>query len=415
LSASPDLCGATKRYLLYGPGGPTAIVHEGDCNRSIAGLAPGQYGVELSAGADHIVFRQANVLAQQVTSLQFAADFAAVSGTVLLNGKPADGLQIEFHRDRTPTAITQVRGGQYALEVGEPGSYVARLRDPHRSMAGTATASQDVTLVAGPNNFDLSIEGGVIEVKLLNWERIEPAQIKILGVDTMFGSEVIQLEKSESEVTRITGLPFGKYRLSASEPVKLRTKTSAPATVELLSTKPEAKTTLDLKSDSVTVTVRDEGGRPIHSPLIKGDEIAEGVYVVPALSGVPIVIRATGFAPVCRLARADQSVIDVVMTSGRSLEIHVTPGGPNFIPSLSFLGPGSDCPISIVLMAPAIVGPTQVGVSVLRVPDFWPAGQVTVLWRETGQTQVVQVPPSGPWVLRQPGEPSFSGLAFRRR
>jgi hypothetical protein len=302
LSADSNTCARTTHIRLWGPQGHQSLPHHADCAQLIAGLPPGRYGVELLAVNGPVISREVEVTAQEVTSIHIVAETAAVSGRVLINGKLAEQMVVNFRRERVSTVVLPVTAGGFGGDVGEPGSYIAVLRDARRRDNAVPTAERRVTLAAGHNTLDWAIDAAAVVVNLPNWGRRDPVNLYII---TTNGGEDIRLETTEEPTIRVFGLPFGKFTISATESSHPRKKLSPRVSGELTKDRPEAEVTLVLEESPVTLVLRDSRGEPVRSQEVRGEEIAPGVYAVPVLPGRPILLRLRGYAPVCRIARAD--------------------------------------------------------------------------------------------------------------
>jgi hypothetical protein len=303
---------------------------------------------------------------------------------------------VDLRRPGTSPVVLPVRGGAFGGDVGDPGRYTASLRDSRRRDIAKPTAERNVTLVAGDNTIDWEISGATLVVKLSNWDRAAPVNLFLTSAS---GGEDIRLETTDDREVRIGGLPFGKFTIDATESSRPRKRTARRVTGDLTKEKPEAEVTLTLSESLVTLVLRDAAGRPFRTREIRGEEIAEGVYAIDAQPGEPIRLRVRGYAPVCRIARAE-SPIEVTMLPGRSLEVQIR--GITAVPPWSMIVPGSDCPIPFALLLPQVVPAPAEGMGLLIFEDFPRVESMSVIFGSAG-TAHVAVPPTGPLVLRPPG------------
>ena len=369
ISTSPETCARTTAVGVGGPRGFRSFPHEGRCDRLVSGLLPGDYHVELFTKGGPVIARPATVKAQEVTPLHVVAETASASGRVIMNGAPADGLIVDLRRRGTSPAVLAVRGGVYGGDVGEPGEYKAVLRDARQRDISTPAAERTVTLVAGDNAIDWEVAGATLLVKLPDWSRTSPVNLYLTNAR---GGEDIRLETTDDREIRITGLPFGKFSISATESSRPRKRTSARVTGNLTKDKPEAEVTLTLSESRVTLVVRDAAGLPFRTREIRGEEIGDGVYAMDTQPGDAIRLRVRGYGPVCKIARTE-SPIEVTMLPARPLEVQSR--GIRAIPSWSMILPGSECPIPFVFLLPRVVPAHAADSMGMLLFDDFPSGE----------------------------------------
>jgi hypothetical protein len=395
------------------------VPHEGQCDRFVAGLQPGQYAVWLGTASNSYTRADVAVDRQQVTEVPLQARAVTLSGRVLLNGRPASGVQIQLRKTSGgANGRWEVREGQYSATSGEPGEYVATLASLRSGSA--VIERRTLTLEEGANYADWSAQAAVLRVDLRNWDRAAPVSVtarrKMTDADRARMEEVAKVEgtanfplgfsvliRPEDTLPLHVALPFSDSYVVQASQREPRQLIAPPVQVSLTKTQPDRDIVLDLADETRTLTLVDERGSPVAGAaitLVPAKEVSPGVFELTARPGAKILIRAPGFPLACRVAPEDR-VVPVVLRRGRPLDVHFVGQAPTV--DAKILPAGSDCEVHLLALDHVALADAGDGITRLRFSSFPAEPTVAIRLLYEGPVLRVDVPATGPLVVKSGG------------
>jgi hypothetical protein len=425
MTANETACEATAEIRLSGrvnglegklvKGQSVMILHEGQCDRTIAGLRPGEYAVWLGTGSNVYVRGDAAVHRQQVAEVSLDARAVTLSGRVVLNGRPASGVQILLGKTSGGVRSEwEVRDGQYSARSGAPGEYEATLLSARSS---TVIERRTLTLQEGMNYADWTADAGILRVDVRNWDRAAPVYATAKRKMTEADRKLFQTQRlTEGQASfqigfsfwirpedtlplHVVGLPFSDNYVVEALQLKPRRLVAAPVQLSLTKTQPERDIVLDLADEARTLALVDESGRPVSGARITpvpNKEATPGVYELTARPGAKILIRAAGFPLTCRVTPEDRFA-QVVLRRGRPLEVHFVGTPPTT--DTKVLAADSNCDVHLLAMEHVALGEAGDGITRFLFPAFPPGQSISIRWTYEGPFVRVDVPATGPLVL----------------
>lgn len=394
--ASAPACGGSLGVVVAGPSGLLRQPAVEDCDWMFGGLEPGVYRVTLSGPQGAFIWREILVAPQLVADVVLESVPVNVSGRVELNGKTVSGFVVELQdaERRFPTITAPAVGGFYSADVGQPGNFVANVRDRRRPIA---SQERQLTLVPGSNVLDWAIDGGELSLELLNWDRSSEVQVTLTHAG---GAEPLVIAPTDEMPARLVGLALGRYHVSAKQEAVQRA--SGRVMIELTEEERDQTVLLDLGSSPLRLVLRDERGAPVDAGNIRGNKVADGVYELTEPVGSPLLIRPPGFVPVCRVVPAE-GILDVVVQHGQPRELRILGHDGGSDSRMSMFTPGSDCPIALRVLDPAVFPEDAPGTLRMTFASFPNAGTVTVFWSDRPGAVTASIPTgSTPLVVRKP-------------
>lgn len=346
LNVSDERCLRTQELRLSEirtvRGGGTAKVaptlrlsHSGICNRSLGGMKPGSYAVELldiSLGLSMV--EQVDVASQSFTSVDFTRPLPWINGSVTLRSGafPNVGASImvrsaQLEAPFRGVAVPVQAAGGFSLWLPDAGTYLINLRVGGMIVLGH---QKTVTVREGFNQIDWDIDGTLLRVKVVDWDRTAPLSFELRrgGVTTI--GEPTSTEWRLDPVTStlpfiVPGLAAGSYRIQAW----LHDRTKTPPAVsdvvrfDIKETEVLRDVEVALRPFLARVALRDETSAPIsgavvdtrHGPM---KETEPGVYTageIPVGPASDINVSANGFVPSCRVLPAE-GALALVMRPG---------------------------------------------------------------------------------------------------
>lgn len=185
-----------------------------ECAWSLAGLRPGNYEVWFQRNGKQVGSRSVAILPGRAAAIRFDAD-TVVSGAVIFNGEPFQGVTITFTQRagasrQTATSVTDA-AGMYQVTLPSDGPYTVEFSRDRTIVLGQAREGQ---ATIGNNRTDWLLEGGTIRMMPVGWDHkasvlllIERkgARSGIFGVGVYADAEHLPLT--------LTGLGYGTYQM----------------------------------------------------------------------------------------------------------------------------------------------------------------------------------------------------------
>jgi hypothetical protein len=303
----------------------------GNCTARVAGLAPGQYRVTFDRPSPRFAASAPVEVAAQIEAhVSVDSPIVHVFGTVLVNGKPPIDLTLSFRPTNhlgPPDAEAPVGpGGIFDVTLPEAGQYhVVPVR---RSIAILGSDRTEVFEV-GPNQFDLSLEGGSVVLELVNWDKSLPVTLQLDSLQTVLGRSTqseFSVLTTDPQPVALDGIGFGRYRVKARQRRQggdVLVSESREFTID--ENDPSEEIELRLERYDSRLVLRTSGGEPVRGATARIDSLTQleetepGVYEISGEKVVPgeaIQIFAVGFAPTCRVAPAAGVDLVVVADQG---------------------------------------------------------------------------------------------------
>lgn len=316
-----------------------------DCEWKVAGLSPGRYRVIAESANIVLANSTVDVAVQQWAETHLVSSTIRVTGRILLNGKPAQGMRLAFHGTQdAPTAVVTDGGGAYGVDLPKKGSYDIQLRS--LPFLGTQNIRQVFNQIS--NTFDWDITGGLIEVEISGWNEPSPIQLVIDGPTHTAGIVTREDVGFGEKIFKIYALKFGEYKVSASLPSGRVSR--SPQTANLTDSSPSAKVLLELVDNFGELTVRDFANVPVTGARVLAGarrlpEQSPGVYSMRGVApGTPMTITATGYVPSCVLS-VPNTVNGALLTNSAEVAELVYPKAISFPPGEFGGVPGATCPV----------------------------------------------------------------------
>ena len=328
------------------------------CSQRIVGLAPGAYDVVATGRGLELSHRVA-VSSRAMSPVHFELPALEVSGRVLVNGRAIPDLRVGFESSspQVPAVSAVVdSAGQYSVRLQEPGEYRASIRIGRFRAPG---GERMVRFKRGRNAFDWSVEGGMLEIGIRNWDRSSPITLTIKRVrpsspDASAEAE-FQVATTEDLPVVWEGVPFADYAIQARQRRKTLEFASDQLPVSLTKDKAITSVDLELRLREAVLLLRHPAGGVVEGAKVStsyGRDLKEnqpGVFLLNDLPpGGSMLIQAPGFTPVCKLATSG-STMEVVLDVGTPIQVEFTSSPPTSIlePRGRLLGQGSDCLVSL--------------------------------------------------------------------
>jgi hypothetical protein len=325
--------------------------------------------------------------------LELAKSQVRVYGRVLRGSEPVADLSIVFVRETevVTTRTTTDAAGSYELFLDSPGEYTVMMR------GGALHDMRRISIVDGDNAQDFVFRAGAAIVARVqgqtNGDESLTVEIRREQSSSFVSSQVL---RGTSEASW-SDLAYGGYVVSARQ----GELASEVKRVVLEKSAPSAVVELELLPQRSTITVRDEGGRPIGSVRFyfmfpSPHETSPGVYSLEGVApGTPVRMRVSPtMSPVCRIALRDTS-IEVTASTGRPVTLEVQGGKHDVgVPDASIVGmAGSDCPVSLEDFEWTRVPTESNSVARFVIRNFPTSEQVTLI--NANGRQILNVSESG--------------------
>lgn len=327
--------------------------------RLIDGLPPGEYELLLRAAGKVVGGATFAVQADEIAQVLVERPSVQVVGSVSLGGAPApEGSRLQFAIGEQVFDTTTDAAGRYAVTLGAPGRYTARLV----SASYLWPRSQSVDLVAGVNRFDWRMPGGALRLAVRREDggRLdEIVQIVCRGSGPDFAGPATP-EELESPLV-IGGLSLGEATCTA------RTRSglvSSGVRTSLTVDRPLADVTLTLRWLPAELVVRGAHGAPLPGAAVIVDNRSlpedpplSGRYrLTGSAPGATMLIVAPDHLPLCRTLREhDFPAAEVTLhpAGGIAATIRLTPIATR-PPGLVYGLPGSECPVRLSELGPEL-------------------------------------------------------------
>jgi hypothetical protein len=381
---APELCArerlplrlAVHRLLADGGEAPDAAfvetITQPPCARALEGLAAGGYQVQVERAGDGepLSASQVEVVAGRRVDVALTRAVQVAGRVAFADDHPASDLLLRFEAGgRAWTARTDL-DGRYRVALGGPGEYAVTVG----AAAGAAAAAFTRVFTAGEQRQDLRLGDTRLAVRVARADgaRLDEA-VEIL-LTSAAGLRLTRTHvPSEEQVAEFKDVPPGVYAVTARTASGLTSRGAAEARLTVQA--PQVEVALVLGRHAGRLQVVDEAGRPVPAAGASGGgrELAPTGPGVFPLDGVPlgerVLVRAEGYAPVCRtLQAADLPDLRVALVRPtEELTLHAPPQAAWDSAQVSGL-PGSDCPVSIHDLGVSLQLATEGTALALRLP-----------------------------------------------
>jgi hypothetical protein len=350
------------------------LSHNGICSRAIGGIRPGTYRVQLvdlTSGLS--MLDEADVVSQRFTQVAFTRPLPWINGSVTLRKTafPNVGASIVFRPAEANAPLRSMMvpvqaAGAFSLWLPEAGTYRMNLSVGGMILLG----SQKVVAVhGGANQVDWNIDGSLVTVKVVDWDRSAPLSLELLRSSgrTTIGEPVStewRLEPVSATLpVNIPGLAAGSYSIRAwMSPRGKDPLVSDVLRFDIENDDVRRELALALRPHTVRVVLRDQAGAAVRGADVdsyEGElrETDTGVYVsgrTPVGPGAKIEISASGFTPICRHAPGN-GTLEVTMRRGVTQVVQFV-GDPSLpVPEGSLVWPDSDCAVPLSQLPTSVV------------------------------------------------------------
>lgn len=350
------------------------LPHNGICSREIGGLPPGTYRVEfvdLASGLSMLA--DVDVLRQHFAQTAFTRPLPWINGSVTLRETafPNVGASIVFRAtqpdaSRASVTVPVQAAGAFSLWLPEAGTYRVNVNVGGMILLGSQKV---VTVHGGANQVDWNIDGSLVTVKVVDWDRSGPLSLELLRSSgrTTIGEPVStewRLEPASATLPLgIPGLAAGSYNIRAW----MNQRGKEPVVSDVVRFDIEAddlrrEVELVLRPHTVRVVLRDQTGAPVGGAAVdsyQGElkETERGVYVsgrTPVGPGSSIDISASGFTPVCTYAPGS-GTLEVTLRRGVTQVVQFVGDPALLVPQGAIVWPGSDCSVPLSKLPTTLV------------------------------------------------------------
>lgn len=279
---------------------------------SVPGLPAGEYvlqfgSIEALEGRPIEVTIKEGHTTELVPRLPAAVGERRISGIVTFNGAPLARRALEILQvktDDTWTTTTDDRG-RYSVSVPADGVYVVRVVSPYDF--GQLEAEGEVR--AGETTIDLDLAGAIVSLTFLLDGTVpdDAVQFVLDGPRRVSG-----ITRDFSQPTELFAVPFGTYVVRASMDPDFVTDA---VTLVLDPTAGTRALTLDLRTQTATLRVTGEDGRPVSGVRARAGLTLlrakpDGSFDVRRVSpGATVVVRAPGRVPACVMLTGGENVV----------------------------------------------------------------------------------------------------------
>jgi hypothetical protein len=221
VSADPGACATSTRLTLatvtrrLNPNGRTGTSRSGvatapvsaTCRWRIDGLETREYEVDLSGPGGSGGIASFTPSPGTLQEIQIPSPSVRVTGTVRINGRPAEGVRLQFVPvSASLPQVTTNAAGAFNVTLPNPGQYRARIIGDSVFSQGTA-----VTFEAGAQNWNWDINGGTVTVQI-----VAAGAANDLDFYFEWGGGAFAGGRVPSGRTQLVrhGVPAGTYQLS---------------------------------------------------------------------------------------------------------------------------------------------------------------------------------------------------------
>ncbi len=330
----------------------------GSCAGRVAGLRAGGYEVWIGAASGSVT-KQAFVIAPQTVTPVVVDDSGVhVSGRTTVNGRPVEGLRIEFvpAAELTPVATAAVDStGWYAVSLDETGRYRAVLRRGELSLLGQGRV---FAAEQGQNVLDWDVVGGGLRIDVRGWDRASPLGLTITRLDQDIPGVFrhgVSIGPDDELPFPVDGLGFGTYAVQVREAASTRRRTpriSQRAVVTLTTEDSVGAVDLDLSEFRGALALRDVDGQPVQRATVISDgerldesDARSGLFSLERVGPqAQLLIRAPGFTPACVTGPFD-GVLDVTLDRGAQVTLQYVGASDLVVPAGRLVWEGNVCPL----------------------------------------------------------------------
>jgi hypothetical protein len=427
----PDVCAESTHLSIAGverTGSTTTrrsvvalMTPVGDCSQTIAGLKPGEYeGAFTGRSTGFLVVEPFSIAAQAVSQVRITAPMVRLFGRVLINGKAPEDLAVQFEPvasvGQGPMSTVQaLPDGTFEVRLPKPGRYQATVSSRRLPLLGVQRV---VSVDAGANTLDWSIHGGFLTVSIDNWDKSSSVELNITRVGPLEQGHAMSVEfavhPDDLLPLKFDGIGLGHYEVDARQkPVTGTMRVSPRVRVDLDQDHSSYEVKLRLEEYSAIIAVHDRFGVPIAGTQVLAGtvglkEVEPGKFAIDGDTAVPldpVLVRASGYSPTCRLAPMPGQTSEVVLDPGVAATVEFRGRGDVTDAPGRLIWPGTDCPVELRQFERAVVSADpQKQRYVFSFPHFPRANAIQFEATRFLPPQPVQVGPDGVLRIMLPAE-----------